>query len=260
MKASVSVIIPHYNALETIGLSLSSAVNQTLRVSEIIIVDDCSSDRNRLSELVSEFSRHTPIKVIYLDTNQGAAHARNIAVQLSSSKYVAFLDSDDVWHPRKIELQYTIMEREGVFLSGHGYVFNLSRKDYGDLNFQYRSIGRRNFLIGNPFFTPTVMVRRDNFVPFDGQLRRVDDYKCWFENLHNGEYILLNSELAAGFKSPVGASGLSGCTRLMHLSYISVLKKLHAEKKMNFFEFLVASAFEFVKYPLRVLLIYFRVK
>lgn len=260
MIASVSVIIPHYNALETIGRTLSSVVCQTLSVAEIIIVDDCSADKNLLSELVSEFTCLVPIKIIFLDTNQGAAHARNVALKLASSKYVAFLDSDDVWHPRKIELQYKVMEREDIFLSGHGYVFDLSRTDYGDLNFEYRSVVKRHFLKGNPFFTPTVMVRRDKFVSFDEEFRRVDDYKCWFENLHNGKFIIFNTKLAAGFKSPIGASGLSGSTRLMHLGYVSVLKKLYVENRMNFFDFLIANAFECVKYPLRVLLISLGIK
>ncbi|MGY2171682.1 glycosyltransferase family 2 protein [Pseudomonas gingeri] len=260
MKASVSVVIPHYNALDTIGRSLDSVVNQTLGVSEVIVVDDGSPDVAALSNLLASYSSLVPIEILFLGSNQGAASARNAALKKARFKYIAFLDSDDVWHPQKIELQYTLMEREELFLSGHGYIFNLLRNCYGRVNADHVLVGKSNFLRGNPFFTPTVMVRREKFVSFDERFRRVDDYKCWYENLHNGRFGLIKSNLAAGYKSPVGESGLSGSLRLMHVAYLSVLKKLYIERHMGFLDFLVASILERMKYPLRIMLVKIKAK
>lgn len=254
MKASVSVIMPHYNALDTIRRSIDSVVNQTLSVGELIIVDDGSSSVDELVRFVSGYENIVPIVLITLDVNCGAAHARNIGIQHSKFKYIAFLDSDDVWHPEKIKLQYSVMEEHDMFLSGHGYLFNLTNQKFQtQVSVEFTSVYRNKFMWGNPLFTPTVMARREGFISFDERFRRVDDYKCWYENLCNGTFALLSADLAGGFKAPIGVSGLSGSLKLMHAAYLDVLKSLLIEKKMNYFEYLLAATCERVKYPVRLI-------
>lgn len=232
MKASVSVIMPHYNALDTIRRSIDSVVNQTLSVGELIIVDDGSSSVDELVRFVSGYENIVPIVLITLDVNCGAAHARNIGIQHSKFKYIAFLDSDDVWHPEKIKLQYSVMEEHDMFLSGHGYLFNLTNQKFQtQVSVEFTSVYRNKFMWGNPLFTPTVMARREGFISFDERFRRVDDYKCWYENLCNGTFALLSADLAGGFKAPIGVSGLSGSLKLMHAAYLDVLKSLLIEKR-----------------------------
>lgn len=252
MKASVSVIMPHYNALNTIRRSIDSVVNQTLPVGEIIIVDDGSTSVDELVFLVSGYENIVPIVLIALDGNYGAAYARNVGIQHSKFKYIAFLDSDDVWHPEKIKLQYSVMEEHDVFLSGHGYLFNLNNQKFqAQASVVFNSFHSSKFMWGNPLFTPTVMARRDGFISFDERYRRVDDYKCWYENLCNGTFALLSADLAGGFKAPIGVSGLSGSLSLMHAAYLDVLKSLLIEKKMSYFEYLLAATCERIKYPVR---------
>lgn len=254
MKLPVSVILPHYNALSTIERSIDSVLSQTKSVGEIIVVDDASSQVDELLQLLSKYDAVVSMKIICLDSNSGASFARNAGVSQAKFKYIAFLDSDDVWHPKKIELQYDFMESNNAFLSGHGYVFDLNVEGYGDFNSGFESITNRSFLLGNPFFTPTVMAIRDGFVQFDERFRRVDDYKCWYENLCNGEFYILKNNLAAGFKVPIGQSGLSGSVKGMHLAYLGVLKSLYAEKKMPISNVLIAWAVESLKYPVRLIL------
>ncbi|TBN43365.1 glycosyltransferase family 2 protein [Pseudomonas sp. BGI-2] len=261
MKASVSVIMPHYNALDTIKRSIDSVVSQTLSVGELIIVDDGSPAVDKLKLLVLDYKSIIDIVLIESDVNRGAAHARNTGIKHSKCKYIAFLDSDDVWHPEKIKLQYSVMEKNEMFLSGHGYMFNLYNQNFqATVSSEHTSINRNNFILGNPFFTPTVMARRECFISFDERYRRVDDYKCWYENLCNGTFALLSSDLAGGFKAPIGASGLSGSLKLMHVAYLDVLKSLLVEKNMRYFEYLMAATCERMKYPLRVMLFKFRGK
>lgn len=261
MKASVSVVMPHYNSLGTIGRSIDSVVDQTMPVRELIIVDDGSESIGELSELVDRYSSRLDISLVSLGSNKGASYARNVGVSKASSKYIAFLDSDDVWHPEKVAIQYGYMEGGSFFLTGHGYVFDLSPRGFEALGgVESVLIGGKNFIWGNPFFTPTVMALREGFISFDERHRRVDDYKCWYENLNNGSFAFLRCNLAGGYKPPIGCSGLSGSVRLMHEGYLDVLRSLYVERKISLPRYLATLFFEFVKYPIRSALVRLRRK
>ncbi len=102
---SVSVIIPAYNSASTIIRALQSVVAQTLAPLEIIVVDDASTDTTR--DLVTTFASSSsfPVRVLTQTTNSGPSAARNAGWDTAVGDYIAFLDADDQWHPRKIELQ-----------------------------------------------------------------------------------------------------------------------------------------------------------
>ena len=96
----ISVIIPAYNAAETIEAALGSVEAQTVRPHEVIVVDDGSSDGT--AELVA--ARHPEAKLVR-QANQGCGMARNTGVRVSSGNWLAFLDADDLWLPEKLERQ-----------------------------------------------------------------------------------------------------------------------------------------------------------
>lgn len=259
MSADVSVIIPYFNALATIGRSIESVIAQTMAVRELVIVDDASSDLEALVRLVDSYRGSLKILLISLETNCGPSSARNVGVANASSSYIAFLDSDDVWHPEKVRIQYEYMQRNPVCLTAHGYIADLQQRPfYVDEHLSGRSISKRSFIYGNPIFTPTVMVRREGFRIFDGRYRRMEDYLCWYENLQSGNHILLNLELAGGFKPAIGASGLTASVRLMHEGYLDVLRGLHREQKMPLPDYLLAYSCEMIKFPIRSFLVFFR--
>ena len=97
---TISIVIPCFNRENTIGRSLVSALSQSTPAHEIIVVDDGSSDDS--ARIARSFG--SCVKVIQQD-NQGAAAARNRGIAEASGDWIAFLDSDDEWHPRKLELQ-----------------------------------------------------------------------------------------------------------------------------------------------------------
>ena len=102
----VSVVIPTYNRKHFICFAVDSILQQTFSDYEIIVVDDGSSD-GTCELLNSQYGD----KITYLQQkNQGFAVARNCGVEAASGKYIAFLDSDDMWHENKLELQVEIME------------------------------------------------------------------------------------------------------------------------------------------------------
>lgn len=120
MKELVSIIMPSYNSEHTIDKSIESVMNQTYTNWELIIVDDCSKD-NTLSVL-GKYKNDERIIISSNECNSRAAATRNNALDLASGRYVAFLDSDDLWLPEKLEKQMNFMKENSV-----GFVFSSYR-------------------------------------------------------------------------------------------------------------------------------------
>jgi glycosyltransferase involved in cell wall biosynthesis len=100
MPQSIAVIIPTYNRSHTLRRALDSVNNQTVRPSEICVVDDGSTD-----ETEQLLSRHYPQVNYVYQSNAGVSSARNAGVALTKGHWLAFLDSDDEWMPNKLERQ-----------------------------------------------------------------------------------------------------------------------------------------------------------
>ncbi len=112
--------MPAYNCGSFIGITIDSVISQTYRNWEIIVVDDCSTDNT--SDVINEHTKKDKrIKYYRLKMNSGAAVARNKAVDLANGKYLAFLDSDDVWFPDKLEKQIKYMEVNNYGFTCTGY-------------------------------------------------------------------------------------------------------------------------------------------
>tara|TARA_B110000879_G_scaffold141430_1_gene184097 strand:+ start:2097 stop:2846 length:750 start_codon:yes stop_codon:yes gene_type:complete len=116
----VSIIIPSYNSEKFIKQCIESVIAQTYTNWEMLIVDDCSRDDSCLviKELATQEGR---IKYFLLDKNIGAAEARNVAIQQAKGKYIAFLDSDDLWELEKLEKQISFMQTEDIVFSFSTY-------------------------------------------------------------------------------------------------------------------------------------------
>jgi teichuronic acid biosynthesis glycosyltransferase TuaG len=120
MPGLVSVIMPAYNAVATIGRSIDSVLEQTRRDLELIVVDDCSTDST--AALVEDYVRADPrVRLFRQIPNAGVAAARNAGIEHAQGDYVAFLDSDDWWHPRKLELQIAQMQEHNARVSYCAY-------------------------------------------------------------------------------------------------------------------------------------------
>jgi len=116
----VSIIIPSYNSSEFIAQTIESVLVQTYRDWEMIIVDDVSSDHS--IEIVEEYvKKDDRIRLIKLEQNSGPAVARNRAITEAQGRYIAFLDSDDLWHKDKLSKQISFMQEYDIALSYTGY-------------------------------------------------------------------------------------------------------------------------------------------
>lgn len=120
MINSVSIITASYNSAKFLDSTIQSVLSQTHTNWEMIIVDDCSTD-DSLAMAMRYAHGDKRIKVIAQDRNSGAAIARNIAIAASSGRFIAFLDSDDLWHPRKLEKQISFMLRNRIAFSYTSY-------------------------------------------------------------------------------------------------------------------------------------------
>lgn len=115
----VSIIMPSWNTGRFIAESIQSVINQTYQKWELLIVDDCSTDNT--DAVVASFQDER-IRYFHNDHNSGAALTRNYALREAQGEWIAFLDSDDLWLPKKLEKQLNFMNRNGYVFSYHEYV------------------------------------------------------------------------------------------------------------------------------------------
>jgi glycosyltransferase involved in cell wall biosynthesis len=177
----VSVIIPFYNGVEWLCEAVQSALDQTYDNIEIIVINDGSK------EDVSEFLKKFVSKIIYFyQENKGASSARNLGIKNATGDFIAFLDSDDIWLPFKLEKQIKFMSSIGALWSHTNYFYwkyesnkliDVAIKDeYGDI-FEKSFISLR-------IATPSVVISKCVFdtignLEFDTNLKIGEDTKLW---------------------------------------------------------------------------------
>lgn len=121
MNNLVSIIMPSYKCGKFIKESISSVQNQTYPNWELIIADDCSND-GTVDVVQNMIASDNRIKLFVNSSNSGAAVSRNKALREAKGRWIAFLDSDDLWEPEKLERQIKFMEEYGYAFSYHEYI------------------------------------------------------------------------------------------------------------------------------------------
>jgi glycosyltransferase involved in cell wall biosynthesis len=256
-KALVSVVIPCYRCARTLEHAMASVAAQTLRPAEVILVDDASSDDTRdvLKKLKEQFDVGW-IKLVFLDQNVGAGSARNAGWAVASQPYVAFLDADDAWHARKIEIQYGYMTiRPDVALSGHEFrvlkqgVLPNSDVDQGEA----QTVGKWAMLLSNQFVTPSAMIKRDVSYRFIERQRYMEDHMLWLRVVCSGDRVVkLPVALTAIYKAPFGVTGLSSRLWLMERSDLGNYRRLCQAGYINRLQLAVLLAYSLLKFVRRL--------
>ena len=118
MNDLVSIIMPSYNTEQYIAETIQSVINQTYQNWELIIVDDCSTDN---TDTVVGKIKDSRIRYLKNEKNSGAAVSRNKALREANGRWVAFLDSDDLWKPEKLEKQISFMMKKKCYFSYTNY-------------------------------------------------------------------------------------------------------------------------------------------
>lgn len=112
----VSIIMPAYNAEKNISYAIDSIISQTYKYWELVVVNDCSTD-NTLKIVEEKYSKEDRIKIYTLDKNSGVAKARNYGFDQAEGRYLAFLDTDDIWEKEKLSKQIDFMQNEGHYFT-----------------------------------------------------------------------------------------------------------------------------------------------
>lgn len=178
----VSVITPLYNCEKYIEETIQSVINQTYKNWEMIIIDDCSKDNG--AKIVEKYRKiDNRIKLYKNEINQGVSFTRNKAINLSKGKYIAFLDSDDLWKKEKLEKQIYFMEKNNIVLSYTGYEkINSDGSLRGEIKvpkkLDYNEL-LKNCLIG--FLT--AVYRKEDLKEFKFIRSKAEDYIFWLSVL-----------------------------------------------------------------------------
>ncbi len=182
-KMYVSAIITAYNSEDFVAEAISSVLEQTCPVDEIVVVDDGSTDHTR--DIVEQFSQ-SGVRYIYQE-NQGPGAARNSGIQETSGELLAFLDADDVWLKDKIKMQLEFLSEhpEVALVSGFAWWWNMIEDDRfisGEVSKSIESL-RRDIMVHNKIGNPSrVMLRRSVFSKvgvFDKNIRWGQDWDLW---------------------------------------------------------------------------------
>lgn len=196
MAGSVSIIMPSYNTASFIAESIQSVLAQSYKDWELIIVDDCSPDNT--DEVVKPYLSDERIKYIKNEKNSGAAVSRNRALREAKGKWIAFLDSDDLWMPEKLEKQISFMENNG---------YHFSYTNYTEIDTE----GKRNgvTVTGPKRITKmgmynycwpgclTVMYDKDVVGLIQiADIKKNNDYAMWLKACQKADCYLLDEELA----------------------------------------------------------------
>ena len=203
----VSIIIPAYNSARHISGTIESVLAQTYQDWEMLIVDDGSSDHT--VPIVREYARQDPrIRLIPLYQHMGAAESRNTAIRTARGRYIAFLDSDDLWHPEKLQRQLNFMKRHNYAFSFTSYQ-RIKGKKPRMLNVikAPHHVDYRRYLKNTIIGTLTVIIDRHKTGSFEmPNIRSSHDMALWCDILKRGFIAYGLSETLAYYRIMPGSN------------------------------------------------------
>lgn len=207
-KNLVSIITPMYNAEKWIEKTILSVQGQSYQNWEMIIIDDCSSDNSaiivkNMAKLDNRIKYHKNVE------NSGVAVTRNRGIGYSIGQYIAFLDSDDLWYPEKLEKQIEKMQREKVaFCYTACCVIDENDKKTGKVRYVPASIDYKELLKGNEIPCLTVVLDREQISDIEMPQIHHEDYVTWLNILRSGITAHGMNEVLAAYR--VNTHSLSG--------------------------------------------------
>lgn len=180
----ISVVIPAYNAESYIQSTLDSVFNQTYQNIEVIVVDDGSNDSTQ--SILNAY----PHNVVVIKTeNKGVSHARNTGIDAAKGGWIAFVDSDDIWLPTKLEEQIISIGEcqwshcDSVYI-GENQSGDVKRSDYSHIP---RGNVFEELIVENFITTSSVLIKKsllNQYGKFDETLACLEDWKLWIDIAH----------------------------------------------------------------------------
>ena len=227
MSELVSVIMPSYNTANFIAESIRSVIAQTYPNWELIIVDDCSRDET--DAVVAPFLADNRIRYLKNEKNGGAAVSRNRALREAKGKWVAFLDSDDLWLPEKLEKQIEFMEKNNYHFSYTNYIeIDEESKTNGKRVTGPKKITKHGMYNYCWMGCLTVMYDAETVGLIQiADIKKNNDYAMWLKACKKADCYLLD-EVLAKYRKRSGSISNYGYTKLIKWHY-----KLYREAEKN---------------------------
>ena len=188
-KDLVSIIMPTYNCGNFIERTIDSIISQTYNNWELIVVDDCSKDNTE--EVLKKYKKDKRINYVKLKKNSGAAVARTESMKRAKGNYMAFLDSDDLWYPEKLEKQLKFMKDNDYDFTCTAYE-QIDEND-NPLNKIIKAKIKANYnriLLDCPVGNSTVMYNVTKLGKFEvPNIRKRNDDALWLQIIKKAKYI-----------------------------------------------------------------------
>jgi teichuronic acid biosynthesis glycosyltransferase TuaG len=240
----VSIITPVYNAEKFISETIQSVLDQTFEDFELLLIDDCSTDRSE--SIINEFvQKDKRIKYYKLSENSGAAVARNKGLEMAEGRFIAFIDSDDKWYRLKLERQLSFMQNQQVaftytkfeMINDDGSV----RKKAADLPTKLDYTG---LLKNTAIACSTVVIDKEVIGDFRMPLvRKGQDTATWLKILRNHKNAYLVDEVLNQYRVVEGSLSSNKLLALKRTwNTYKNLEKLPLHKAVYYFTHSVINA------------------
>lgn len=252
--APIAVVIPCYRCQADVTRALDSVLSQTLQPAEILLIDDASGDGTL--DVLHQFEKaHAPrLRVIALEQNGGPGLARNAGWDAATQPWLAFLDADDAWHPRKLEIQWAwLLDHPEVVLCGHDSQFTEGHINHPvDAASKATRLTMYKMLVSCRLPTRSVMIRCD--LPFRFQGRSVtEDYLLWLQVIAaNLPAYRIEVCLAYSLRPDFSPGGYSGQLWTHEKRELAALQVLRAERKLSLIVFSVSCGWSLLKFLRRL--------
>lgn len=255
----ISVVIPAFNASETIIRCVESVLQQSLPIYEIIVINDGSTDNT--TSLLSKFKERNNLQNLHIinQSNGGPAKARNQGIINAKGNWIAFLDSDDRWLPEKIAKQIEVISKYPECTIIGTYFFTDNKKGN---NTHPQEITFTKMLFKNRLYTSTVLVKKEIISQyyFDEAKKHIgtEDYKLWLQIIHSNMGLVICDGLAiyADNSNKYKRNALSNNLYKMEKGILSIYYFLFRKGMINILTLVIIVTFSLLKY-LRILLLFY---
>lgn len=208
----VDVVIPSYNETERLVRAIRSVKAQTHPVSRIWVIDD-GSNSAVVNELKEALNGDDQVEAVFLPHSGAPGISRHWAITRSTADWIAFLDSDDSWHPKKLEVQLALVTKVGAlatFTNALRIYEGQSRPFFPETGFK-QTLGFGDFINSNPVINSSVMVSREELMRVGGycdsrNARAVEDYATWLRISASSSFVGCPEPLTFYSVSPAGLS------------------------------------------------------
>lgn len=235
MNELVSIIMPVYNSEKFIERTLKSVIQQKYTHWELVLIDDCSKDNSR--KIIEQYSQTEPrIVPIFKATNSGSADSRNKGIEVAKGRYIALLDSDDLWDSNFLSKQVQFIQKHNAAFAFSSFrmideddqpilkdiIITKTKIKYRD-NLPYNRIGSLTAIYDSKVLGKMY---------FDVSLKSVrDDYALWLDILKKIDYAYGNKEVLASYRIRKGA--ITASKKKMVLPHYRLLRD---REKLSFIE------------------------